>query len=122
MGNAAFLQNHKIQIPNELHSSNTGGKSVNVIVNVTEQLPPLSSVFVARAGRLLARFDLSDQIRPTTAGAVRQLRGLGVELELLTGDRTESAAAVAKELGIIKVEAGVKPEGKAERIRKLRET
>ncbi|MFZ9875182.1 MAG: heavy metal translocating P-type ATPase, partial [Candidatus Methylacidiphilales bacterium] len=55
LGNAAFLQNQKIEIPNELRSSSTGGKSVNVIVNVTEQLPSLSSVFVARAGRLLAR-------------------------------------------------------------------
>jgi len=122
LGNEAFLQNQKIEIPNELRSSSTGGKSVNVIVNVTEQLPSLSSVFVARAGHLLARFDLSDQIRPTTAGAVRQLRGLGIELELLTGDRAESAAAVAQELGITKVEACVKPEGKAEQIRKLRET
>jgi P-type Cu+ transporter len=122
LGNEAFLQNQKIEIPNELRSSSTGGKSVNVIVNVTEQLPSLSSVFVARAGHLLARFRLSDQIRPTTAGAVRQLRGLGIELELLTGDRAESAAAVAQELGITKVEAGVKPEGKAEQIRKLRET
>jgi Cu+-exporting ATPase len=120
LGNAAFLQNQKIEIPNELRSSSTGGKSVNVIVNVTEQLPSLSSVFVARAGRLLARFDLSDQIRSTTTGAVRQLKDLGIDLELLTGDRPEAAAAVAKELGITKVEAGVKPEGKADRIRQLR--
>ncbi len=85
-------------------------------------LPSSISVFAAVDGRFVARFDLSDQIRPTTAGAVRQLRGLGIELELLTGDRAESAAAVAQELGITKVEAGVKPEGKAEQIRKLRET
>jgi Cu+-exporting ATPase len=47
---------------------------------------------------------------------------LGIDVELLTGDRTESAAAVAQELGITRVEAGVKPEGKAEQIRKLRES
>jgi Cu+-exporting ATPase len=75
---------------------------------------------LARAGHCLARFDLSDQIRSTTTGAVRQLKDLGIDLELLTGDRPEAAAAVAKELGITKVEAGVKPEGKADRIRQLR--
>jgi Cu+-exporting ATPase len=75
---------------------------------------------LARAGHCLARFDLSDQIRSTTTGAVRQLKDLGIDLELLTGDRPDAAAAVAKELGITKVEAGVRPEGKADRIRQLR--
>ena len=110
LGNATFLQIHKIEIP------------VNVIVNVNEQLPSSSSVFVAQAERLLARFDLSDQIRSSTAGAVRQLRSLGINVELLTGDRPEAANAVARELGITKVEAGVKPEGKADQIRQLRST
>jgi Cu+-exporting ATPase len=108
LGNEAFLQNQNIDIP------------VNVIVNVTEQLPSLSSVFVARAGRLLARFDLSDQIRATSFPAMHSLRALGIDVELLTGDRPEAAEAVAKELGITKVEAGVKPEGKADRVRQLR--
>ncbi|NBS54524.1 HAD family hydrolase, partial [bacterium] len=58
--------------------------------------------------------------RSTTAGAVRHLKNLGIDLELLTGDRPEAATVVARELGITKVEAGVKPEGKAERIRQLR--
>jgi Cu+-exporting ATPase len=53
---------------------------------------------------------------------MRSLRALGINVELLTGDRPESAAAVARELGITKVEAGVKPEGKADRIRILRES
>jgi Cu+-exporting ATPase len=53
---------------------------------------------------------------------MRSLRALGINVELLTGDRAESAAAVAQELGITRVKAGVKPEGKADRIRKLRES
>ncbi len=108
LGNAAFLQNHNIEL------------SVNVNLNINEQSPSSSSVFLARAGHCLARFDLSDQIRATSFSAMHSLRALGINVELLTGDRPDAAAAVAKELGITKVEAGVKPEGKADRIRQLR--
>jgi Cu+-exporting ATPase len=77
---------------------------------------------LALNGRQIAVFVFSDQIRATTFSAMRSLRALGINVELLTGDRAESAAAVAQELGITRVKAGVKPEGKADRIRKLRES
>ena len=83
-------------------------------------LPSPISVYAAVASRLLARFDLSDQIRATSFPAMQSLRTLGIDVELLTGDRPEAANAVARELGITKVEAGVKPEGKADRVRQLR--
>jgi len=118
LGNEAFLKNLGV----DMHSLTRHPPPATSHTPPISHLPSSISVYAAAAGRLLARFDLSDQIRPTTAGAVRQLRGLGINVELLTGDRPESAAAVAKELGITQVEAGVKPEGKADRVRKLRES
>jgi Cu+-exporting ATPase len=50
------------------------------------------------------------------------LKHLGIDIELLTGDQPEAARLVATQLGITRVQAGVKPEGKADRVRKLRES
>jgi Cu+-exporting ATPase len=129
LGNETFLKGLGI----DTHSLTRNAPPATSHVSPISHLPPRSgpapsvlglrspiSVYAAVAGRLLARFDLSDQIRSTTAGAVRQLRALGINVELLTGDRPEAADAVAKELGITKVESGVKPEGKADRVRQLR--
>ncbi|NBS07473.1 MAG: HAD family hydrolase, partial [Verrucomicrobia bacterium] len=82
--------------------------------------PAKSSVSLALNGQLAAVFVLTDQIRATSFPAMHSLRALGINVELLTGDRPEAANAVAKELGITKVESGVKPEGKADRVRQLR--
>ena len=134
LGNTTFLQNQNIELSVNVNLNMNPSAQADLLNRGTrspgwagaglrgpnERSPSSSSVFLARAGHCLARFDLSDQIRSTTAGAVRHLKDLGIDLELLTGDRPEAADAVARELGITKVEAGVKPEGKAERIRQLR--
>ena len=64
-----------------------------------------------RAAGLIA---LSDTVRPHAARAVEQLRRLGIETVLATGDSAQTAAAVAGQVGITHVRAEVTPEGKAE--------
>ncbi len=65
---------------------------------------------------------LRDRIRPEAAAAVAELHRVGVEkVILLTGDHERTARAVARELGIDEVYAGLRPEGKVEWIRRLRE-
>jgi Cu+-exporting ATPase len=63
--------------------------------------------------------EVSDTVRPSSADAVRRLRGLGLEPVLLTGDHEQVARAVAAEVGIDEVVAGVLPEGKVEAVRAL---
>jgi P-type Cu+ transporter len=75
---------------------------------------------VAVDGRLVGVLSLSDKIKPSTPGAVRALRGEGLHIVMLTGDRSQAAERVAKELGIAEFQAGVLPEQKAEVVRKLR--
>jgi Cu+-exporting ATPase len=60
-----------------------------------------------------------DTVKPTSAEAVRQLRGLGLEPVLLTGDAEETARRVAGEVGIERVLAEVLPDGKAAEVRRL---
>jgi Cu+-exporting ATPase len=64
-------------------------------------------------GELAGTFVLSDRIKATSAAAIAELRGLGLIPVLLTGDNEDVAKAVAAEVGIDRVVAGVLPEGKA---------
>jgi Cu+-exporting ATPase len=60
-----------------------------------------------------------DAVRPTSAAAVAQLKALGLEPVLLTGDREETAGRVALDVGIERVVAGVLPDAKAAEVRRL---
>ncbi|MBU4571768.1 MAG: heavy metal translocating P-type ATPase [Proteobacteria bacterium] len=73
-------------------------------------------VHVAVDGRLAGLLAVSDQLRPESKGAVQRLRELGMEIVLLTGDSERAAQAVAEQLGITRVVAGVLPDRKAEEI------
>jgi len=77
------------------------------------------SVAVRLDGELVARLEVADTIRPTSPRAVEELRGLGLEPVLLTGDDETAARAVASAVGIERVVAGVLPAGKADEVRRL---
>jgi Cu+-exporting ATPase len=79
-----------------------------------------SEVFVVADGRVLGRLIVTDQLRPDSAAAVAQLRALGLEPVLLTGDRESSARAVAEAVGIRHVLADVKPADKAAAVREIK--
>jgi Cu+-exporting ATPase len=77
-------------------------------------------VFVARDGRLAGLLGVADPIRATTPHALDALRAAGVRVGMVTGDDPVTADAVARELGIHDVHAGVLPDRKAEIVRELR--
>jgi Cu+-exporting ATPase len=70
-------------------------------------------------GSVRGRIALADSVRPTSAAAVADLRRLGLEPILVTGDSPEVAAAVAAEVGITEVVAGVLPAGKVDVVKRL---
>jgi len=70
-------------------------------------------------GRCRGVLEVADTVKPTSAEAVRRLRALGLEPVLLTGDHEQVARAVAAEVGIDQVVAGVLPEGKVAAVRDL---
>jgi len=71
------------------------------------------------APRVRAVLTVADTVRPTSADAVARLRALGLRTVLLTGDNATVAAAVAAEVGIDDVIAGVVPEQKVAEIVRL---
>jgi Cu+-exporting ATPase len=78
-------------------------------------------VYVNIDGELAGGLSIADPVRATSAGAVRRLREMGLEVMLLTGDVADTANAVAREVGIDRVIAGVLPEGKVDTVRRLQE-
>ena len=78
-------------------------------------------VFAAWDGQVRGVLMVADTVRPTSAEAVRWLRGLGLRPVLLTGDNDRAARSVAAEVGIGEVIAGVLPAGKVEAVRRLQD-
>ncbi|WP_414664367.1 heavy metal translocating P-type ATPase [Horticoccus sp. 23ND18S-11] len=79
----------------------------------------LSEVWVI-GQNLVGRVLLKDQIRAESRGVLAQLKALGITTVMLTGDRRHTAEAVAKELGLDEVRAGLSPEDKVAAIQALR--
>jgi Cu+-exporting ATPase len=78
-------------------------------------------ILVAIDGQPAAVLGLADTLKPEANEAVTELRRAGIEIVLLTGDRREAAEAVARDLGIERLIAGVLPEGKVAEIKRLME-
>ncbi|WP_431782537.1 heavy metal translocating P-type ATPase [Streptomyces chumphonensis] len=76
-------------------------------------------IAVAWDGEVRALLEVADAVKPTSAEAVRRLRGLGLTPVLLTGDNTAVARAVAAEVGIDEVIAEVMPQDKVDVVRRL---
>jgi len=76
-------------------------------------------MFVAVDGRAAGLVGVADPIKATTPDAIRRLHAEGLRIVMLTGDARTTAEAVARELGLDEVEAGVLPDRKAEVVARL---
>jgi Cu+-exporting ATPase len=79
-----------------------------------------TAMLLAVDGRLAGIVAVADQIKETTAGAIRDLHDAGLRIVMATGDSQRTADAVAQELDIDEVRAGVSPEDKADLIADLK--
>ena len=70
-------------------------------------------------GSVVGALKLADEVRPESRQAVDALHGLGIEVVMITGDAEPVARAVAAELNIGRVFAGVRPEDKAAKVAEL---
>jgi Cu+-exporting ATPase len=79
-------------------------------------------MFVAVDNDFAGIIAVADPIKESTPAAIQHLHQLGLKIVMLTGDNERTARAVAKQLRIDEVEAGLRPEQKHERVRQLRDT
>ncbi len=76
-------------------------------------------VFVGWDGEARGALALADTVRPGAREAIAALTAMGIEVALVTGDNPRTAAAVAGQVGIDRVMAGVLPGGKADEVGRL---
>ena len=76
-------------------------------------------LYFALDGRALGLLGVADVVKETSASAVARLRRMGVRTVMLTGDQAKTAAAVARQVGVDEVVAGVLPSQKEQKVREL---
>ncbi|MBI4900088.1 MAG: heavy metal translocating P-type ATPase [Actinobacteria bacterium] len=108
VGSSAFLAGHGVEtgvLDTEADRLRAGGAT---------------AVYVAVDDRLAAVLAIADPVKDTTAAALKSLRDEGIEVVMLTGDNKVTADAVARTLGIDRVEAEVLPDHKSDVVNALR--
>ncbi|MBN2806582.1 MAG: heavy metal translocating P-type ATPase, partial [Prolixibacteraceae bacterium] len=109
-GNLALLELHHIEIDASLKQKvdELAKKAVTVICFANNQ-------------QALALVAITDQIKATSANAIQQMKKMGLDIYMLTGDNQSTAQAVVKQVGIEHYKAGLLPHQKADFVKKLRE-
>jgi Cu2+-exporting ATPase len=87
--------------------------------NNKEKMRAQSRIYFAAGTSLLAVIYLADQIKETAAEAIRDIRKMGIEVHMLTGDNLQTARDVAEATGISSFSANLLPAGKSEFVEKL---
>ncbi|MBJ7358081.1 heavy metal translocating P-type ATPase [Nocardioides sp.] len=110
VGRPELLAARGLSVPAELEAATGDARSAG-----------RTAVLVGWDGRARGVLVVADVVKPTSAEAVRDLRALGLEPVLLTGDHEVVARAVAAEVGIETVVAGVLPADKVDEVARLQE-
>lgn len=111
MGNLALMT--------ALNIINSDGSALdpNAILSFANQ--GKTPIYVAKAGKLVATIALADPIKPDAKEAIAAMLQRGIRVVLLTGDNPQTAQAVADQVGITEVIAGVLPEQKQQHVQDL---
>ncbi len=114
-GTAVLLGNRKLMADRDV--------AVDGLIPEAERLEGEGKtvMFVAAYGRPLGLVAVADTIKETSARAVRELKRLGMEVAMITGDNRRTAEAIGRELGIDRILAEVLPQDKAAEVRKLQD-
>jgi Cu+-exporting ATPase len=76
-------------------------------------------VFVSLQNKIVGLIGIADTLKEGSFEAVRELKNLGIEVIMLSGDNRKTASAIAHKLAIKRVLAEVLPEDKAQQVKKL---
>lgn len=80
-----------------------------------------TALFAAVDGSLAAVIAVSDPVKSSSADVIRALHDRGIKVAMITGDKKATADAIAREVGIDHVVAGVLPDGKVAALQELKQ-
>ena len=108
-GGSYTYMSQKYSIPDDLDSRvqelSDGGKT------------PL---LFAKGGSIIGLIAVADTIKADSANAIKELKAMGLNVVMLTGDNERTAKAIGRQAGVDDVIAGVLPDGKSQRIDELK--
>ena len=107
IGNESLMKQYQVEL----------GEHISDLISLSHQ--GKTAMLVALDKHLLANVAVADQIKKNSREAISELQKMGLEVIMLTGDREETAQAVAREAGVHQVIAGVFPDGKAALVKDL---
>ncbi|HRR66699.1 MAG TPA: heavy metal translocating P-type ATPase [Methanomassiliicoccales archaeon] len=107
VGNRALLEELNVPL----------GERETVVAALEER--GMTVTMVLLDGKPCGAIGIADAIKPTSAEAVSELKGMGIDVVMLTGDNRRTAEAVARRLGIERVLAEVLPGDKAKEVAEL---
>lgn len=99
----------------------SAGVDVSALASQADELAAQAKtpLYFALDGRALGLLGVADVVKETSASAVARLRRMGVRTIMLTGDQAKTAEAVARQVGVDEVVAGVLPSQKEQKVREL---
>lgn len=119
-GVAGKVKGHEVAVGSALFLEELGADPKNLSAQADELRKNGNTVmFAAVDSKTAGLMAISDPIKESTPQAIKQLKEMGIRIILATGDNQITAHAVAKELGIVEVIAGVLPSQKVEIIKDL---
>ena len=107
IGNESLMKQYQVEL----------GEHISDLISLSHQ--GKTAMLVALDKHLVGIVAVADQIKKNSREAISELQKMGLEVIMLTGDREETAQAVAKEAGVHQVIAGVFPDGKAALVKDL---
>jgi len=122
-GISAIVADRRVYLGNELYFTQLGIKIPTEYQEKAQLLAKSGKtiIYLAQDIALQGMIALEDTIRPDAAQTIKQLQDNGLNVALLTGDRTEVAQNIANQLNITQVFAQVKPADKAKVIQSLQQ-
>jgi Cu2+-exporting ATPase len=108
VGNEKFLVENQVNLDSELSQrAESWSKEAKTVV------------YFAGKSQVLAILAISDRVKKSSQSAIEKLKSKGIKVYMLTGDNQQTAAAVAREVGVTDFKAGVMPSDKADFIKEL---
>lgn len=115
VGNTDLIDDFDVTMPS------VGNENLDDIIETMERLSAegKTPMLAAIDGELAGIVAVADTVKPDSQPAIAVLKSHGVNVVMLTGDNETTAHAVANQVGVSNVIAGVRPENKADEIAKL---